>query len=72
MMYYVDGVTDSNGKYNLQVTEDHETKDCYVKAISSPKPDCSEPLADFGSRRSSSPRTSKSTPTYVMPTPSAS
>ncbi|KAL3635368.1 hypothetical protein CASFOL_019915 [Castilleja foliolosa] len=44
--YTVDGVTDSNGKYSLQVTGDHETDDCYVRAISSPRPDCSEPLTD--------------------------
>ncbi|KAL3652618.1 hypothetical protein CASFOL_002299 [Castilleja foliolosa] len=49
--YSVDGVTDSNGKYSLKVTGEHETDDCYIRAISSPKPGCSEPLTDVGLSR---------------------
>ncbi|KAL6535941.1 hypothetical protein OROHE_012785 [Orobanche hederae] len=44
--YSVDGVTDSNGKYRLQVTGEHENDNCYVKVVKSPKPDCGEPLTD--------------------------
>ncbi|GFP90600.1 anther-specific protein lat52, partial [Phtheirospermum japonicum] len=50
-VYSVDGVIDNNGKYSLQVIGDHETDNCYVKAIRSPKPDCSEPLTDVGISR---------------------
>ncbi|KAK6134677.1 hypothetical protein DH2020_031602 [Rehmannia glutinosa] len=49
--YTVEGVTDSNGHYSLQVTGDHENDTCDVKAIKSPRPDCSEPLTDVAESR---------------------
>ncbi|CAA0808555.1 Pollen-specific protein-like [Striga hermonthica] len=44
--YSVEGVTDGNGKYSLKVSGDHENDSCYVTALKSPKPECSEPLTD--------------------------
>ncbi|GER43055.1 pollen Ole e 1 allergen and extensin family protein [Striga asiatica] len=44
--YSVEGVTDGNGKYRLKVSGDHENDSCYVTALRSPKPECSEPLTD--------------------------
>ncbi|CAA0816039.1 Pollen Ole e 1 allergen and extensin family protein [Striga hermonthica] len=44
--YSVEGVTDGTGKYSLKVSGDHENDSCSVKAVKSPKPECSEPLTD--------------------------
>ncbi|KAI3457378.1 hypothetical protein Pfo_014041 [Paulownia fortunei] len=49
--YSVEGVTDSNGHYTLQVVGDHENDTCQVKAIKSPKPHCSEPLTAVAESR---------------------
>ncbi|PIN20868.1 hypothetical protein CDL12_06425 [Handroanthus impetiginosus] len=45
--YSVEAATDSNGRYSLQVEGDHENDICQVKAIKSPKADCSELMSDI-------------------------
>lgn len=51
LSYSVEGVTDVNGKYSLQVHGDHQGDECIVRAIRSPRADCVEPLSEVDGAR---------------------
>lgn len=42
VVYTKKGVTDSTGKYEILVNEDHADHICNAKLVSSPHPDCKE------------------------------
>ncbi|XP_050206792.1 protein DOWNSTREAM OF FLC [Mercurialis annua] len=45
LKYSVEGVTNSEGTFNIKVEDDHEDEICYVSLVSSPWPSCAKPNA---------------------------
>ncbi|KZV54185.1 hypothetical protein F511_36904 [Dorcoceras hygrometricum] len=49
--YDVEGVTNADGHYSLQVVGDHENDICEVTPIKSPRAECSDPLTEVQKSR---------------------